>query len=106
MSQVDDDVFGGEYRVVRSPVNRGGAAILYFGVLMLLPDVIWELTSESVRTTLAVMLVLVLCGLVVAISGLRRDQTKLPAKVAVLLHVGGVLWIVVPVAGFFWELYR
>ena len=106
MSQVDDDILEGEYRVVRSPLNRGGTAMLYFGVLMLLPDVVWEMTSKSISTTLSILLILVLGGLLVAISGLRRDQTKLPAKVAVLLHVGGMLWIVVPVLGFYWELNR
>lgn len=106
MSQVDDDVFGDEYRVIRSPLNRGGAALLYFGILMLLPDVIWELTSKSIPRTLTVLLILVFFGLALAVSGLRRDRTKLPAKVAILLHLGGVLWIVVPVAGYFWELSR
>jgi hypothetical protein len=99
-----DEVYEGEYRVVRSPINRGGAAILYFGFLVLIPDVIWELTSETVHTTLTVLMILVLVGLLFALSALRSDHAKLPAKIAVLLHIGGVLWITVPVAGFFWVL--
>ena len=104
--QERDEIYQGEYRVLRSPINRGGAAILYFGFLMLLPGGIWEMSSRSVRMTLAVLMALVLAGLIFALRALGRDRTKLPAKIAVLLHIGGVLWIVVPVAGVLWVMNR
>ena len=52
------------------------------------------------------MMGLVLAGLIFALRAVRRDRTRFPAKIAVLLHIGGVLWIVVPLAGFLWTMSR
>ncbi len=90
-----------EYEVVKSPINRGGTAILLFPLLYFGGRYIYFLTGESFRTTVAIITGLLVVGLLLAVAGLRRDTHKLPALLGLLLHCGGLLTITASTAGFY-----
>lgn len=101
-----ESFFEDEYAVIGSPINRGGAAILYFLFLFFFSDDLYDAFGRSIRVALPILAVLECLGLWGSIVALRHDRTKFPAQIAIILFVGGLLSIAVPVAGFYYQLYR
>ena len=101
-----DAFAGGEYDVARMPMSLGAASIVYFVLVFFLSPMLFDAFGRSFSKTLPIVVAVEIGGLILAWAGVRRDQNKFPAKSALILHIGGILSILVPVAGFFFILNR
>ena len=97
---------GGEYDVARMPMSLGAASIVYFVLVFFLSPMLLDALGRSFSKTLPIVIAVEIGGLILAWAGVKRDENKFPAKSALILHIGGILSILVPVAGFFFILNR
>ncbi len=93
-----------EYEVVRWPISWGGASILSFVAAFTYADnADW---SKSWVKIWGIILMIVIFGLILGITGRRRDKKRFPALTGILLNAGILLTFIVGVAGFLYERYR
>lgn len=103
---VHDEFAGGEYDVARMPMSLGAASIVYFVLVFFLSPMLFDALGQSFSRTLPIVLTAEIGGLILAWTGVRRDKRTFPAKLGLLLHIGGILSLLVPLAGFFFILNR